>query len=357
MANKRDYYEVLGVDKNANDDDIKKAYRKLAVKYHPDRNQGNKEAEEKFKEATEAYEVLSDKNKRSNYDQFGFEGVDNSGGFNPNAFHDFADIFGGMGDFFSQMFGGGFGGFSSRSQPKRKGNDAITQVEITFDEMITGVEKSVHVDLKKSCDKCKGLGGLKTIKCSSCNGAGVKTNIVNGFLRMQQTCPSCRGLGASYSKDCPDCKGKGYSASPKEVSIKIPAGVDNGRMIVIRGLGEPIADGENGDLGIRIIVKESPIYTRISETSFECKVKISYTEAALGTTLDIECPDKSIAKLEIEPGTNNMKKVCIKGKGINGGDLFVYIIVNIPNNLTDEQRNLLEKLKKSENNPTTARFA
>lgn len=340
---KRDYYEVLGVSKDASAEEIKKAYRKLAVKYHPDRNQGDSNAEEKFKEATEAYEVLSDETKRKNYNSFGFSGVDNNGGFNASSFKDFADIFGDMdiNDFINP-----FARRSYANSFRQKGQNVNKIITVTFDECLTGIKKEVVVDVKENCPTCKGFGSKDSTNCPNCNGTGLEVHGTS-FMKIQVTCSKCGGIGKAYKKDCPDCKGNGSKTVSKRVSFDIPAGVQSGQRFVIRGLGDPVPGGENGDLIINIIVDDSnTIFTRLRNTdTLSCQLNISCVTAALGGTVEIKCPDKTLEKVEIKAGTKTGDTIRIANKGINGADLVLTTVVQTPEDLSEEDKATLEKLR------------
>lgn len=365
---KRDYYEVLGIDKSADQDTIKKAYRKLAVKYHPDRNPGDKEAEDKFKEATEAYEVLSDEQKRPIYDQYGFAGLDGMGagggaGGYSHAFHDFSDLFGGggMGDFFESIFGGGFGGGSSRS---RRGGPATGaslryDLHLSFKEAVYGTSTEIHFKHNETCSECKGTGGApgsgkKT--CPTCNGMG-QIRQGSGFFSIQQTCPTCRGKGTIIDKPCSCCHGSGIQEKSKSMSLKIPAGVDNGRRISITGLGDA---GENGgpagDLVVFIHVDEHPFFERDGSDLY-CAIPVSMVQAALGCEVTLTSLDDKKVTIKIPDGTSNGRLLRIKGEGVpianssRKGDLYVKIMVQIPTKLSSKQKDLLKQYLELENPP------
>jgi len=364
---KRDYYEVLGIDKSADQDAIKKAYRKLAVKYHPDRNPGDKEAEEKFKEATEAYEVLSDDQKRPIYDQYGFAGLDGMGGGGAggysHAFHDFSDLFGGMGggmgDIFETIFGGGFGGSSSRGGPEA-GSNLSYGLNISFKDAVYGTSTDIHFRHREKCDCCGGSGaaeGANKKTCPTCNGMG-QVRQGNGFFTIQQTCPTCRGKGTTIDKPCSACRGSGLQEKNKQMSLKIPAGVDNGRRIIIRGQGDA---GENGgpagDLVIVLHVAQHPNFQRQDNDLF-CSIPVTMSQAALGCEVTITALDDKKLTIKIPEGTPTGKMLRIKGEGVpisgssRKGDLYVEISVQIPTKLSSKQKDLLRQYQELEN-PTT----
>ena len=372
---KRDYYEVLGVEKSADQDTIKKAYRKLAVKYHPDRNPGDKVAEEKFKEATEAYEILSDEEKRPIYDQYGFAGLEGmaggaggGGAQYSHAFHDFSDLFGGAGggfsDIFDSIFGGGFGGGGSRGGRRSSGPAAGSSLRydlhIQFKDAVYGTSADIHFKHNEACSACKGTGGAagsskKT--CPTCNGMG-QVRQGNGFFSIQQTCPTCRGKGVTIDKPCSNCRGTGIEEKNKMMSLKIPAGTDNGRRIVIPGQGDA---GENGgpagDLVVVVHVDSHPLFERDGQDLY-CAVPISMSQAALGCDITINSLDGKKVTIKIPSGTTNGKLLRIKGEGVpisggpRKGDLYVKLMVQIPQHLSGKQKDLLQEFMKLEN-PST----
>ena len=321
MADKRDYYEVLGVPKDADDAAIKKAYRQLAKKYHPDMNPGDKEAEIKFKEASEAYAVLSDAEKRRQYDQFGhaaFEG--GAGGAGAGGF-DFD--FGDMGDIFGDLFGGMFGGGGSRrnSNGPRRGADVRVNVRITFDESVRGTTKKIDVTLKDECSSCHGTGakpGTSPETCSKCGGRGQVTFTQQSFLgmvRSQQPCPDCHGTGKIIKEKCPDCYGTGYISSKKTIEVNIPAGIDNGQCVRIQGKGEPgVNGGPRGDLLVAVIISASTEFERDGYNIFS-NVVISYPTAVLGGEIKVKTVDGEVL-YEVKPGTASGTRVRLKGKGL-----------------------------------------
>ena len=361
--NKRDYYEVLGVEKSASAEEIKKSYRKKAMKYHPDRNPGDKEAEEKFKELGEAYEVLSDENKRSRYDQFGFAGVDpnygaGQGGFNGQDF-DFGDIFGGFGgfgDIFGDL-GGAFGGGrrgNAQSVPRR-GDNIGARLELTFEEAAFGVEREVSAMRIENCAACNGTGSADGVieTCSHCRGTGqVRTTRSFMGMTMQSTeeCPHCGGRGKIIKNPCSTCRGKGKVRRNHKVKVKVPAGVDMGQSVRAAGEGSVgYNGGPNGDLLVEIVIKNHPIFTRRGMEVY-CEIPISFTQAALGAKLEVPTLDgKEI--FEIPEGTQTGKTFTLFGKGIPNvhnpkrrGNHHFTVVVETPTKLTKEQKELLMKL-------------
>ncbi len=357
---KRDYYEVLGVERAADATVIKSAYRKLALKFHPDKNPGDKEAEEKFKEATEAYEVLSDPEKRSRYDQFGhsrggFEGFGGApfGGANIN------DIFS---DLFGEMFGGGRGRRSQRG----RGADLRFNLEVSFEEAAFGCEAQIKLKKPKRCEVCHGQGskpGSAPRTCPTCHGSG-ELRLTQGFFSIARPCHQCGGSGRVITDPCTQCKGAGAVEVESQLTVKVPPGVDSGTRLKLGGEGEPGENGgPNGDLYVTLHVKEHPIFSR-EDTEVLCEVPISFTQAALGATLDVPTLDGK-EKLKIPPGTQTGKVFRLKGKGIpalNGygrGDQHVRVVLETPSNLTREQRDLLERfaaLSGEKTNPQSQNF-
>mgnify|MGYP001192090700 CR=1 FL=1 len=360
---KRDYYEVLGVIKSASAEEIKKAYRKLALKYHPDRNKNNKEAEAKFKEASEAYHVLSDKERKNNYDQFGhaaFDGAAGRGGFSNFDFSSsFADIFG------SDIFDDFFEGFGGRSRGRRRssnyrGSDLRYDVSISLEDAFNGKKQEINFSSSDKCSRCDGQGsepGSKPISCSNCSGQGqIRSN--QGFFTVQQTCPDCSGSGEQISSPCRECSGMGKKQSKKKISTTIPKGVDDGTRIRLSGKGEAgIKGAGNGDLYIFVSVETHNIFKRSEENLF-FEFPISLTDAALGTTVEVPTIDGKKAKVKIPAGTQNGKQFRLKGKGMpimrskDCGDLYIRAITEVPVSLTKEQKNLLEQFKKLEDSKT-----
>ena len=349
---KRDYYEVLGVDRSADEAAIKKAYRVLAKKYHPDANPGDKEAEKKFKEASEAYAVLSDPEKRKQYDQFGhaaFDGSAGAGGFDFNNMD--------MGDIFGDIFGDFFGGGRSRSANSgpMKGANVRASVRITFDEAISGCEKELELTLKDECPTCHGSGakaGTSPVTCSKCGGKGqvvFTQQSLFGMVRNVQTCPDCHGTGKVIKDKCPDCYGTGYIASKKKIQVSIPAGIDNGQSIRIRDKGEPgVNGGPRGDLLVEVVVSRHPVFQRQDMNIFST-VPISFAQAALGGELRINTVDGPVI-YDVKPGTQTDTKVRLKGKGVPSlrnksvrGDHYVTLVVKTPERLSNEAKELLKQ--------------
>ena len=357
---KRDYYEVLGVSKDATDDELKKAYRKLAIKYHPDKNPGDQSAEEKFKEAAEAYDVLRDKDKRARYDQFGHAGVDGQGGFGGGAGMNMDDIFSMFGDIFGGGFGGfgGFGGRSSRGGKKvNKGGNLRIRVKLTLEEIEQGVEKKIKVKKYVPCQTCNGSGakaGSEKTTCSHCGGSGVIIQVqrtILGNMQTQATCPHCNGEGTIIKDKCPECRGEGIVQSEEIVDIKIPAGVSDGMQLAMRGLGNAGArNGINGDL--IVVVEEQPheIFER-DGNNLCMQTYITFSEAVQGTTLEVPTLSGKV-KFKIEQGMPSGKVFRLKGKGlpdVNGyakGDLLVRVDVWVPKSFTKEEKKLLDELSK-----------
>jgi len=350
---KRDYYEVLGVDKSANKDEIKKAYRKLALKYHPDKNKGDKSAEEKFKEASEAYHVLSDDKRKANYDQFGhaaFQGAGGQGGFGN---FDFSSSFS---DIFEDVFGDfGFGssGRSRRGRSNNRGNDLRYDISIDLDDAFTGTEKKINYTTYKKCKTCSGSGskpGSKPSSCSYCGGQG-RVRSSQGFFTIQQTCPECGGEGEKITNPCNNCSGAGKIQSNESVSVKIPKGVDDGTRIRIAGKGEAGSKGgTSGDLYLFISVEPHNIFKR-SEENLYYELPISFTDAALGATVEVPSIDGGKTKIKIPSGTQSGKQLRLKGKGMPVlkrsifGDLYIRIVTEVPTSLTKRQKELLAEFK------------
>ena len=360
MAEKRDYYEVLGVPRGADDAALKKAYRALAKKYHPDTNPGNAEAEAKFKEASEAYAVLSDPQKRQQYDQFGHAAFENGGGGGAGAGgFDFGD----MGDIFGDIFGDLFGGGRRRSSNgPMKGANVRASVRIKFEEAIFGCEKELDLNLKDPCSKCNGSGAKPGSTPSTCGKCGGKGQVVFtqqslfGMVRNVQTCPDCQGKGTVVKEKCPDCNGSGYISSRKKIQVSIPAGIDNGQSIRIRGKGEPGKNGgERGDILVEVVVSNSPDFQR-QDMNIYSTVPISFVDAALGNTIRIKTVDGEV-EFDIKPGTQTDTKVRFKGKGVPSlrnaqvrGDHYVTLVVQVPTRLNDEQRKALIEFDATMNN-------
>lgn len=353
MADKRDYYEVLGVSKTATDDEIKKAYRQLAKKYHPDMNPGDKDAEAKFKEASEAYAVLSDAEKRRQYDQFGHSAFD--GGAGGAGGFDFSGM--DMGDIFGDIFGDLFGGGRSRrsSNGPMQGANLRTSVRITFEEACFGTEKELDLNLKDECDSCHGTGakpGTNAETCSKCGGKGqvvYTQQSLFGMIRNVQTCPDCHGSGKIIKEKCPACYGTGFINSRKKIKVVIPAGIDNGQSVRIRGKGEPGTNGgPRGDLLVEIEVSRHPIFQR-QDYDIYSTAPISYANAVLGGDVKISTVDGDII-YNVKPGTQTDTKVRLREKGVPTlrnksvrGDHYVTLVVQVPTGLNAEQKELLMK--------------
>ena len=351
MASK-DYYEVLGVDKTASDDEIKRAFRKLAVKYHPDINQGDKEAEAKFKEINEAYQILSDSEKRAKYDQFGSAAFDGTGGFSGGGFSGFDGFdMGGFGDIFDSFFGGGGGSSRRRNGPVR-GNDIEYTLNLTFEEAIFGVEKEITITRSENCDHCHGSGaepGTNKKTCPTCNGTGqmrVQRQTPFGNFVSQSTCDKCNGTGEIIDTPCKECRGKGNVRKSRKITVNIPAGVDTGNVMPLRGQGEHgLRGGSAGDLYVRINVTPSKVFTRKGNDVY-IDTHISMAKAALGTEITVTTVDGNV-KYTVPAGTQSGTMFRLKGKGIprvnssGRGDQYVKVIVDIPKSLTKAQEEAL----------------
>lgn len=352
---KRDYYEVLGVDRGADEATIKKAYRQLAKKYHPDMNPGNKEAEVKFKEASEAYAVLSDPQKRQQYDQFGHAAFEQGGGAGGFGGFDFSGA--DMGDIFGDIFGDLFGGGRSRraNNGPMKGANIRASVRITFEEAVFGCEKQLELTLKDECTTCHGTGakpGTSPETCPKCGGKGqvvYTQQSLFGMVRNVQTCPDCNGSGKIVKDKCADCRGTGYISSRKKIAVTIPAGIDNGQSIRIRDKGEPgVNGGPKGDLLVEVQVSRHPIFQRQDMNIFST-APISFTQAALGGEVRISTVDGDVL-YDVKPGTQTDTKVRLKGKGVPSlrnkavrGDHYVTLVVQVPTKLNEEAKDLLRR--------------
>ena len=355
MADKRDYYEVLGVDRNADDATLKKAYRKLAKKYHPDMNPGDKEAEAKFKEATEAYGVLSDPDKRRQYDRFGHAAFENGGG-GAGGFGGF-DFSGDMGDIFGDIFGDLFGGGGRRraNNGPMKGANLRAAVNIMFQEAITGCEKELEITLKDPCTKCNGTGakpGTSPETCPKCNGSGqvvMTQQSMFGMVRNVTVCPDCQGTGKIIREKCPDCRGTGFTSSRKKIQVSVPAGIDDGQSIRIRDKGEPGTNGgPRGDLLVEVRVARHAIFQREDMNIFST-ADISFAQAALGGTIRIPTVDGDV-EYEVKPGTQPNTRIRLKGKGVPSlrnrnvrGDHYVTLNLKVPTSLSNESKEALRK--------------
>ena len=350
---KRDYYETLGVNRDATDDEIKKAYRKLAMKYHPDRNPDSKDSEEKFKEAKEAYEVLSDAQKRAAYDAYGHAGVDPSAaagaGAGAQGFGGFADAFG---DIFGEIFGGAGGSGGRQRSNVYRGADLRYNLEISLEEAARGTETRIRIPTMEECETCHGSGakpGTQPKTCSTCNGQG-QVRMQQGFFSIQQTCPKCHGSGKVVETPCGTCSGVGRIKRQKTLSVKIPAGVDEGDRIRLAGEGEAgVNGGPSGDLYVVIHIREHAVFQR-DHNDLHCEMPISFTTAALGGEIEIPTLDGA-AKIKIPAETQTGKVFRLRGKGIKGvrsnthGDLMCHVVVETPVSLTARQKELLEELE------------
>jgi molecular chaperone DnaJ len=350
-VSKRDYYEILGVDRQASEQQIKSAYRKLALKHHPDRNPGDPAAEEQFKEAAEAYAVLADAEKRSLYDRFGHAGVSGAGagaGFDPTIFADFSDIFSGLGDVFG--FGDLFGGRRRRGGPQR-GADLRYDLEITFDESASGTDTTIQIPREETCETCKGSGaapGTSPETCSQCRGSG-QLRYQQGFLTVARPCPNCRGTGKTIAKPCQSCRGAGRISRERKITVKIPAGIATGQRLRLYGEGEHgSAGGPPGDLYVVVHVQEHSFFHREGDDLY-CELPISFPTVALGGSVKVPTLNGQ-DDLSIPAGTQTGARFKIRGKGmpsVSGrgrGDLHVIARVAVPKKLTKEQKQLLEEL-------------
>lgn len=345
---KRDYYEILGVAKTASDDEIKKAYRKLAMKFHPDRNPDNPEAEEKFKEASEAYEILSDNEKRSMYDRMGHGAFENGGGFGGGGGFSAEDIFSQFGD----IFGGAFGGRGGQSQQRQKrGSDLRYVMELDLEEAIKGTKKTITFSAPAPCETCDGHGTKNpndVETCKTCRGAG-QVRIQQGFFAVQQTCSTCRGAGKTIKNPCNSCHGSGIKDRQQTLEVTIPAGVDNGDRVRLTGKGEAIRGGQAGDLYVEVVVREHAIFERDGADLY-MDVPVSIADAALGKEIEIPTLEGRVS-LKVPEGTQTGKMFRLRGKGVKPvrhsmvGDLLCRIVVETPTNLTARQRELLKELQ------------
>lgn len=359
---KRDYYEVLGVDRGADEATIKKAYRRIAMKFHPDRNPDDKNAEEKFKEATEAYEVLNDADKRAAYDRMGHSAFDGSGGFGGGGGFGGA---GGFSDIFGDVFGDIFGGGGGRSRGPARGADLRYNMQISLEEAFTGVTKDIEFDRMDSCDTCEGSGaapGSKPTVCSTCRGMG-QVRMQQGFFSVQQACPACRGRGQTISDPCKDCRGQGRQQVHKKLSVKIPKGVDNNDRIRLAGEGEG-DEGGNGDLYVQISVKPHKIFEREGANLY-CEVPISFVDAALGGEIEVPTLDGKVV-LKVPEETQSGKQFRMRGKGMTPvrggatGDLICRVSIETPVNLNREQKEILRQFQQAteggKNSPKKSSF-
>jgi molecular chaperone DnaJ len=370
MSKKRDYYEVLGVDRNIGDEDLKRAYRKMAVKYHPDKNPGDHEAEEKFKELGEAYEALSDPNKRAAYDRYGHAAFQNGMGGGGGGFHDPFDLFkevfsgGGGGGVFEQFFGGGGGGVDSSG--RQRGSDLRYDMQITLEEAAKGCEKEIEIRKLDACEPCTGSGaqkGSKAVTCPTCRGRG-QVVASRGFFQVAQTCPACHGSGRIIEKPCPSCQGEGRVEKTSRVKIKIPAGIDSDSRLRSTGGGEAgLRGGASGDLYVVVHIKEHEVFTR-NGMDLACEVPIPFTTAALGGEIRVPTLDGAVS-LKIPAGTQSGSTFRIRGlgmpalQGLAKGDILTYVQVEVPTRLDSGQREALERFAElcgEENNPIHTSF-
>ena len=371
--NKRDYYEVLGVDRGADEATLKKAYRKLAKKYHPDINPGDKEAEKKFKEATEAYGILSDPEKRKMYDQYGHAAFENGGGAGAGGFggfggfdfsgQDMGDIFG---DIFGDLFGGGRRSGRANNGPM-KGANLRAVIRITFQEAVFGCEKELEVNLKDLCKSCNGTGakpGTSPVTCPKCQGKGQIVYTQQSMFGMMQNvtvCPDCQGTGKIIKEKCPDCRGTGYTSSRKKIQVSVPAGIDNGQSIRIREKGEPGTNGgPRGDLLVEVQVARHPVLQRQDMNIFST-APITFAQAALGGKIRITTVDGEV-EYEVKPGTQTDTKIRLKGKGVPSlrnknvrGDHYVTLVVQVPTRLSEEAKVALRDFDMASGNSLGAR--
>ncbi len=358
---KRDYYEVLGVQKGASKDEIKKGYRKLAIQYHPDKNPGNKEAEDKFKEATEAYEVLSDDQKRQMYDQYGFAGLEGMGGGSAggdysSVFRDFEDIFGDFSGVFENFFGGGSRRSSGGGQRSNQGASLRYDLEISFQDAVYGTKAEISFQHSEQCDSCGGTGGSEGAKrktCPTCQGSG-QVRRSAGFFSVSQPCPSCQGAGTIIDNPCKSCGGSGLQSKRRKLIVTIPAGVDDGKRITIPRQGDAgLNGGSPGDLFVMIHVKPHSHFERNGQDLY-CAVPISITQAALGADINVSALDGKKIKVKIPAGTQHGKLLRLRDEGVpvtgtaKKGDLYIKIIVQVPSRLSMKARSLLEEVSKVE---------
>ncbi len=366
MADKRDYYDVLGVQKTAGDAEIKKAFRVLAKKYHPDMNPGDAEAEKKFKEAQEAYAVLSDPDKRRQYDQFGHAAFEGGGG-GAGGF-DFSGM--DMGDIFGDIFGDLFGGGSRRraNDGPMKGANLRTSVRITFEEAVFGCEKEIEMVLKDECKTCRGSGakpGTSPETCAKCGGKGKVVYSQQSFfgtVQNVQTCPECGGTGKIVKEKCSDCRGTGYIASKKKIQVSIPAGIDNGQSVRIREKGEPgVNGGPRGDLLVEVVVSRHPVFQR-QDMNIYSTAPITYAQAALGGEIRINTVDGDVL-YDVKPGTQTDTRIRLKGKGVPSlrnkavrGDQYVTLVVQVPTNLNGDAKEALRRFDELSGNSLNRSF-
>ena len=353
---KRDYYEVLGVSKSASDEEIKKAYRKIAMANHPDTHPNDKEAEERFKEASEAYEILSNKEKRSNYDQFGFAGVDGGAGGYQNVYRDFSDIFGGGGfeDIFSSFFGGGSSRRSSGQSAQQRGSSLQYNVTVDFKDAAFGTKVDVSYAHDEACDTCAGTGGSGTKTCPTCGGRGQVTR-GNGFFQMASTCPTCGGSGRIIENPCSSCHGTGVKRKQEKLSVSIPCGSDHGTKLVLRGKGNAGKNGgPAGDLIIYVNVKPDKYFAREDMNVF-LQIPISFTQAALGCEVEVPLIEGGKVRVSIPSGIQSGKSLRLKGRGVprfrgsesDRGDMYLTVIVETPKHLGFKAKALMKQLSEA----------
>lgn len=350
---KRDCYDVLGVGRDSSVDQIKKAYRKKALQYHPDRNPGDQEAEEKFKEATEAYSILSDPASRQRYDQFGHAAFDQrAGGFNAFEFGDFS----GFEDIFGDIFSAFFGGQAPRSGGRgRPGRDLKYNLDIDFEEAAFGAEKDITVERRLLCETCNGSGakeGSSPARCQRCSGSGQMT-VQQGFFTISRTCPDCSGAGSVISDPCTGCRGQGLAYKKSKINVKIPAGIDHGQRLKLRGEGESgLKGGPNGDLYVQVSVRKHPFFRR-EDSELICEVPITYADAVLGTALEVPTLEGT-TEVTVPPGTESGRVFRLRNQGIQvlgsarRGDLHVCVNIEVPKKISDERREVLERLREVE---------
>jgi len=354
MSDKRDYYEILGVERNAGTAELKKAYRKLAIKYHPDKNPDNREAEDRFKEASEAYEVLSDDNKRQIYDQFGHQGLEGAGHSGPSGFE---DIFSSFGDIFEDFFGFG-GGRDSRGSRVQRGSDLRYNMTIDFMEAAFGTEKTISIPKLETCNECDGSGaspGTSVETCSHCRGTGQFIQS-QGFFKVKTTCPYCKGRGSIIANPCPKCRGAGRVENTRKVEVKIPAGVDTGSKLRLNGEGEasPSGSGPSGDLYVVINVKPHKFFQR-DGSDIVCAIDISFVQAALGAEITVPTLVGE-EKFKVPKGTQYGDAFRLKGEGIASlrsgrrGDQIIKVIIKTPTKLSQKQKEILEEFDRQDAN-------
>ncbi len=348
-VDKRDYYDILGVGRTATDQELKSAYRQMALKYHPDRNPGSEDAEEKFKEAAEAYGVLSDPQKRAAYDRYGHAGVAGAGApsFDPNAFADFTDILGdlfGFGDFFG-------GGTARRRNRPQRGDDIRYDLEISFEDAVRGMSAEIQVPRQETCSKCNGKGAepQDLVTCPACRGRG-EVLYQQGFLSIRRTCTRCGGTGQIANKSCPQCHGRGFTRTQEKLKVSIPAGVDNGTRVRLAGKGQAgVNGGPPGDLYVFITVQEHPVFDR-QENDLHCTIPVNLAQAALGADIEVPTLDGP-EPFKIPEGTQSGQTFRLRHKGVpdvsgrGRGDLYVHVQVKVPTKITREQRKLFEDLR------------